>query len=114
MNELSQFLDGLMLFFRTGFNQVNAYLGLIIALIASFQLSNWRKLWEAALAALIFHILALALAPVVDHGAPLRMPAILDPGVLRNWLAIYVGYIILIAVFFFLRTRLLKPVVAHH
>jgi len=34
--------------------------------------------------------------------------------VLRNWLAIYIGYVILIALFFFLRTRLLKPAAAHH
>jgi len=100
--------------FRTGFNQVNVLLGLIIALIASFQLASWRKLWEMALAALAFHIVALTLAPSIDHGAPIRLPALLDPMVWRNWLAIYVGYVILITVFYFLRTRLLKPAAAHH
>ena len=65
-------------------------------------------------AALLVHVVALMLAPVIDHGAPLRLPALLDPSVLRNWLAIYVGYVILIAVFFFVRTRLFKPAATHH
>lgn len=114
MDQIYQFFDGVLLLFRSGFNQVNAYLGLIIALIASFQLVHWKKLWEVALAALLFHVLAIMLAPVIDHGAPLRLPALLEPSVLRNYLAIYIGYLILISVFFFLRTRLLKPVAAHH
>jgi len=100
--------------FRAGFNQVNVLLGLIIALVASFQLSSWKKLWEFALAALAFHIIALVLAPAIDHGAAIRLPALLDPMVWRNWLAIYVGYVILITVFYFLRTRLLKPASGHH
>ncbi len=99
---------------RLGFNQVNAVLGLIIALIAAFQLSAWKKLWEIAVAALAFHIVALMLAPAIDHGAAIRLPALTDLTTWRNWLAIYVGYVILIALFYFLRTRLLKPAAAHH
>jgi len=114
MDQIYHFLDGVLMLFRSGFNQVNAYLGLIIGLIASFQLSQWKKLWEVALAALLFHVLAMMLAPVIDHGAALRLPALLDPSVLRNYLAVYIGYLILISVFFFLRTRLLKPAAAHH
>ncbi len=114
MDQFYQFFGDVLTLFRSGFNQVNAYLGLIIALIAAFQLSQWKKLWEVALAALLFHVVALMLAPVIDHGAAMRMPALLDASVLRNWLAIYVGYVILIAIFFFIRMRLLKPAASHH
>jgi hypothetical protein len=114
MDQVLHFLDGVLMLFRSGFNQVNAYLGLIIALIAAFQLASWKKLWEIALAATAFHIVALMLAPAIDHGAAIRLPALLEPGFWRNLLAIYVGYVILIALFFFLRTRLLKPAAAHH
>lgn len=99
---------------RSGFNQVNAVLGLIIALIASFQLSAWKKLWEMALAALAFHIVAQMLAPAIDHGAAIRLPALMDLVTWRSWFGIYVGYVILIAVFYFLRTRLLRPAAAPH
>lgn len=114
MDLIAQFFADALTLFRSGFSQVNAYLGLIIALIAAFQLTHWRKLWEVALAALLVHVVALMLAPVIDHGAPLRLPAVLDVAVLRNWLAIYVGYVILIAIFFFIRSRLFKPAAAHH
>ena len=99
---------------RAGFNQVNAVLGLIIALIASFQLSAWKKLWEMALAALAFHIVATMLAPAIDHGAAVRLPALMDLATWRNWLAIYVGYVVLIVLFYFLRTRFLRPAALHH
>ena len=114
MDQISLFFNDVLTLFRSGFSQVNAYLGLIIALIAAFQLTHWKKLWEVALAALLVHVVALMLAPVIDHGAPLRLPALLDVSVLRNWLAIYIGYVILIAVFFFIRMRLVRPTTAHH
>lgn len=114
MDTILHVLTPVLDLFRSGFNQVNAVLGLIIALIASFQLAAWKKLWEMALAALVFHIVALTLAPAIDHGAAIRLPALLDLTTWHNWLAIYVGYIVLIAVFYFLRTRLLKPVATPH
>ena len=114
MDQVMQFLDEVMAFLRGGFNQVNAILGLLIALFASFQLSSWKKLWEIALVAVLIHILALMLAPVIANGAPIRLPPILEAAWLRNLLAIYVGYIVLIALFFFMRSKLLKPAAAHH
>jgi hypothetical protein len=114
MDTIQHFLTPVLDLFRSGFNQVNVVLGLIIALIASFQLSAWRKLWEMALAALVFHIIALMLAPAIDHGAQIRLPALLDLTTWHNWLAIYVGYVVLIVAFYFLRTRLLKTVAARH
>jgi hypothetical protein len=114
MDTILHFLTPVLDLFRSGFNQVNAVLGLIIALIAAFQLAAWRKLWEMALAALAFHIIAQMLAPAIDHGAAIRLPALLDLTTWHNWLAIYVGYVVLIAVFYFLRTRLLKSVAAPH
>jgi hypothetical protein len=113
MDQALQFLDEAMAFLRGGFNQVNAILGILIALFAAFQLAGWRKLWEMALVAVLIHVVALMLAPVIANGAPIRLPPILEVGWLRNLLAIYVGYIILIALFFFLRMKLLKPA-AHH
>jgi len=114
MDQALQFLDEVMAFLRGGFNQVNAILGLLIALFAAFQLTGWRKLWEIAVVAVLIHVVALMLAPVIANGAPIRLPPILEAAWLRNLLALYVGYIILIALFFFMRSKLLKPAAAHH
>ena len=114
MDQVLQVLNDAMAFLRGGFNQVNAILGLLIALFAAFQLSSWRKLWEIALVAVLIHVVALMLAPVIDHGAAIHLPPILETAWLRNLVAIYVGYIILIALFFFMRSKLLKPAAAAH
>jgi len=108
MDQVTHYLNEILDFFREGFAHVNAVLGLIIALFASFSLSSWRKLWEIALAATLVHIVALVLIPVVDHNAPLHLPPLVDGGFWRDTLTVYVGYLIIIAVFFFVRTRLLK------
>jgi hypothetical protein len=113
MDQVFQYFGEALSFFRAGFDQVNAFLGLMIGLLAAFQLAGWRKLWEMALAATLFHIVALVLAPVIDHGAPIHLPAVLYANVLRNLAALYMGYVILIALFYFLRTRLLKPAAQH-
>jgi hypothetical protein len=114
MDFLIQVLDDILMVFRTGFNQVNVFIGLIIALIAAFQLAGWKKIWEVALAAVLIHLIALIIAPVIDHGAQPHLPPLFENYFLRNLLALYVGYVILIALFYFLRTRLMKPAAAHH
>jgi len=115
MVQIVHYLDEMLAFFREGFAHVNAFLGLIIALFAAFQLSSWKKLWEYALAATLVHIVALVLIPVVDHNAPLRLPPLVDAGFWRDTAAVYVGYVIIISVFFFVRTRLFKiSGAAHH
>ncbi len=114
MDQILHYFNEALDFVRTGFGHVNAILGLIIALFAAFQLSNWKKIWEVALAAALVHIVALVLIPVVDHNAPIHLPPLLDTGFLRDTLALYLGYVIMIAVLFFVRTRLLKGGGGHH
>jgi len=114
MDAVAHFFDDILVLVQSGFNQVNAYLGLAIALIASFQLSAWKKLWEMALVATLVHLAARVLAPVIDHGAPLQLPPLFQLTMWRNLLAVYIGYVLVIALFYFLRTKLLRPAAAHH
>jgi len=108
MDQVTHYLNEALDFFRTGFQHVNAILGLIIALFAAFRLADWKGLWEVALAATLVHIVAVVLVPVIDHNAPFQLPPLVTLGFWRDAAALYVGYLIVIAVFFFLRTRLLK------
>ena len=108
MDQPVHYLNQALDFFREGFMHVNATLGLIIALFAAFRLSNWRGLWEIALAATLVHVVAVVLIPFVDHNAPIRLPAIVDVAFWRDTAAIYLGYVIIIAALFFIRTRLFK------
>ena len=108
MDQPIHYLNEALDFFREGFMHVNATLGLIIALFAAFRLANWRGLWEIALAAMLIHIVAVVLIPFLDHNAPIRLPAIVDVAFWRDTAAIYLGYVIIIAALFFIRTRLFK------
>ena len=108
MDQFVHYFDEALGLFREGFMHVNATLGLIIALFAAFRLSNWRSLWEIALAATLVHIVAVVLIPFIDHNAPIRLPVIVDLAFWRDSAAIYIGYAIIIAAFFFIRTRLFR------
>ena len=114
MAQLVYYLNEILNFFRNGFEHVNAILGLIIAFLAAFQLSGWKKLWEVALAATLIHTIALIAIPVIDHNAPLHLPPLLDLSFWRDTLALYIGYVIVISAFFFIRTKLLKSGGGHH
>jgi len=77
-------------------------------LFAAFRPLNWRSPWEIALAATLVHTVAVVLIPFVDHNAPISLPVIVDLAFWRDTAAIYIGYVIIIAAFFFSRTRLLR------
>ena len=106
--DLGHELNEVLAFLRDGFTHVNAVLGIIIALFAAFQMVNWQKLWEVALAATLVHVIALVLIPVIDHNAPLHLPPLVSLWFWRDTATVYVGYVILIAVFFFVRSQLLS------
>ena len=108
MDQFLYYLNEVLDFFREGFMHVNATLGLIIALFAALRLSNWRGLWQIALAATLVHVVAVVLIPFVDHNAPIKLPVIVDLAFWRDTAAIYIGYAIIIAAFFFIRTRLFR------
>jgi hypothetical protein len=93
---------------RQGFQHVNAILGLLIALFAAYQLSDWKRLWAAALGAVLIHIVASILIPVIDHNAAFRLPPLTEGSFWADTLALYLGYLIVIAVFFFVKKNLLK------
>lgn len=64
--------------------------------------------------ATLVHIAARILIPVIDHNAPIHLPRLLDLDFWRDTLALYLGYVIVIAAFFFIRTRLFKGQSGHH
>jgi hypothetical protein len=114
MPQILHYLRESLDFIREGFMHVNATLGLIIALFSAFRLSSWRGLWEIALAATLIHIVAVVLIPFVDRNAPISLPVIVDVTFWRDTAAIYIGYVIIIAAFFFIRTRLFRGGGGHY
>ena len=105
-------------FFRAGFAQVNATLGLLIALYSAYRMSDWKEIWTLSLGAVVIHIIAMILVPMIDHNAPLHLPALLEISFWKFVVALYLGYVVAIAALFFVKTNVLKSggghAAAHH
>ncbi|HEY8947639.1 MAG TPA: hypothetical protein VIM56_02020 [Rhizomicrobium sp.] len=119
MHDGMYYLDWVLDFFRAGFAQVNATLGLLIALYSAWRLADWKQLWTVALGAVLIHIIAMILVPMIDHNAPLHLPPLLDVSFWKFVIALYLGYVVAIAALFFVKTNVLKGAgggahAAHH
>lgn len=103
-NQISNLLAGVFALAEGGFDGVNQVLGLIIAGVAGlFLMHGWSRLWALALGSAFVHILIQALRPVLDGGA-FRLPDILTMGFWMSVFALFLGYAIVIAVFFLIKS----------
>jgi len=92
---------------------VNDALGLIIALVAAYVLSSWKRLWAVALGATLAHLVAEVMIPVLANQSRFALPANMTE--LSYWktaLALYLGYLLVIAIFYIIKTKVL-PSGAH-
>ena len=113
MIELTHFLNVVLNFFREGFAQVNAVEGLVIALVATLLASAWNRVWSVALGATVVHLIANTLIPVMTNHATFRLPEIMQMPYWRTALSLFVGYLVVISVFMFIKRLFLTPAIAH-
>ena len=99
---------------RQGFFHVNAILGLLIAVYFTYRLGEWRDLPKIALGATLTHIIASVLIPVIDHNAPLRLPPIVEARFFWDTVALFLGYLVVIAALFFVKKNVLAKGGAAH
>jgi hypothetical protein len=113
MNQLSYYAHEFVYFFRDGIHEgflhVNGALGLIIALVAAYVLSNWRKrIWAVALGATVAHLLAEVLIPVLDNRSPFELPRdMVEWSYWRVAIALYLGYLVVISIFYYVKKNVL-------
>ncbi len=103
LDSITAFLSGLFGLAQGGFDGVNQVMGLIIAVIAALLMPAWSRLSATALGAAFVHILIGVLRPALDGGA-LVLPPLLTVGFWMTVLALFLGYAIVIAVFFFIKS----------
>jgi len=112
MHDFSYYLHVVIDFFRDGFHEgfarVNAVLGIIIALVAAYMMPAWKRLWAIALGATLIHLIAEVMLPVLANHESFRLPPdLMELSYWRTALAIYLGYLIVIAIFFFIKRQVL-------
>jgi len=109
VEQIEHFLNVIWSFLREGFDHVNAVEGLVIALVAAIIAPAWDRIWAVALGATLVHLIANVLIPVVANHASFHLPPLMELDFWRNALALYVGYLIVIAVLMFIKRTFLSP-----
>jgi uncharacterized membrane protein len=119
MDQVSLYLHDILDFFRDGFRDgfqhVNGVLGLMIALYFAYQLGEWKKIWAVALGATITHLIAVIMIPFLANEGTLQLPHdLLELSYWKTAAALYLGYVVVIAVLFALKTQFLAKGGAAH
>ena len=102
-DSIGAFLGGFFGLAQGGFDGVNQVTGLLIAIIAALLMTAWSRLWATALGAALVHVAIGVLRPVLDGGA-FVLPNLLTLGFWMSVLALFLGYAIVIAVFFLIKS----------
>jgi hypothetical protein len=108
MEWLQQFIAAVNDYMQTGFYKVNALQGLLIAIVAAYMLSKWSRLFVIALGATLTHIVFDVMIPVLANKAQFRLPPLVDVEYWRYVLAIYIGFLIIIPVFYLVKLLILR------
>ena len=103
IDSIGTFLSGLLGLAQGGFDGVNQVTGLLIAVIAALLMTAWGRLWATALGAALVHVAIGVIRPMLD-GGPLVLPDLLTLTFWMGVLALFLGYAIVIAVFFFIKS----------
>lgn len=100
MEVVQSFLDQGLAFLTTGYNQVNGPVGLLIAMLAVVIMRSWSQLLPLTLGATVVFALVEAVRPIVLEGGALKLPPLTDPAYWTFIAALYVGLLVIIAMFF--------------
>jgi hypothetical protein len=112
MDQVSLYLHDILDFFRDGiregFQHVNGVLGLMIALYFAYHLGEWKRIWAVALGATVTHLVAVVMIPFLANERNLQLPPdLLELSYWKTAAALFLGYVIVIAVLFALKTQFL-------
>ncbi len=102
-----QYVQPVLDFFAAGFNQVNALQGIIIAVLSAFVLFEYKRILVVALGATIIHVIVDMVIPVI-RGAELKLPPLADGDWWQYVATLYVGYLVVITVFYILKRILIR------
>jgi hypothetical protein len=105
---VQSYIDWAWEYFRVGFHDVNAILGLLIAIVAAYFLSRYSRIFIVALGAVVFYVIAQVMLPVLANNAPFKLPPIVEGDYWQKLVAIYAGFLIVITVFYVVKRMVLK------
>jgi hypothetical protein len=113
MESLGSILNPILDFLQTGFDKVNAVQGLLIALFATVLMRKWAQLFIVAAGATLFYVALNAVIPILTKGGEIKLPRVVDIVFWQDALSFFVGFVIIIAMFFAVKSVLFRSAVDH-
>lgn len=95
-------------YMESGFYKINAVQGLLIAMVAAYFLGKWSDVFKIAFGATLFHLVLDVMLPVLANNAAFRLPNVVDGEYWRYALSLYVGYLLVITIFYVVKRTMLK------
>ncbi len=110
-----EYVDQAVVYLREGFANINNPKGLLIALAAVLFMGSWRQWIPVGLVATIIHIAIERLAPVLaGEGGDVTLPPLMEEAFWTQVLVLFLGYLIIIGIFFLLKSLLFRKSSAAH
>ena len=107
MDSIIGFFQQLWELAQAGFSGVNQVTGILIALVAVLTMHNWRDLWRTAAGAAVIHVIVGAVLPMLN-GGQFELPNVVSLTFWMTLLALFLGYAIVIALFFFVKSLFVR------
>ena len=101
-------LESILGFAREGFAEVNAVLGLLVAVVATLMMTAWARLPFVAVGATLAHIVLESLAPAIAGSGGFSLPPLLEPHFWRYAGVLFVGYLIVVAILFAIKRMVFR------
>lgn len=108
MDTLQTLWNDANVYLQSGFANINAVQGLLIAIVSAFLMYRWTSVFVVAVGATVVHIIADVMLPVLANSAQFRLPPLVDGEYWRYVLALYVGYLLVITVFYIVKRVLIR------
>lgn len=102
-DSIGMFLSGVFGLAQGGFDTVNQVTGLVIAVIATFMMPAWSRLWATSLGSAFVFILVGVLRPLIDGGSVV-LPPLLTVPFWMTVLALFLGFAVVIAAMFLIKS----------
>jgi hypothetical protein len=107
LHTIGSFFNPILDYLQNGFNTVNAWQGLVVALLAVVLMRRWGQVLFVTLGAAVVYILVEHFWPIVQGGATLKLPNVTAPAFWTRLGAVYVGLFIIISMFFAVKSVVL-------
>ena len=112
MDMIIAFFQQLWELAQTGFSGVNQVLGILIAIVGALMMHNWRDLWRTAAGAAVIQVIIGAVLPMLN-GGQFTLPNVMSLTFWMMLLALFLGFSVVIALFFFVKSLFTRRGHAH-